>query len=382
MDSREENITMTQTRRFLRRLREPRLPFMPYGFLPALGLALIFLFGFATCAKGTIEPAAERAAQTALSEAGIDWATPKASGQWITLEGTPPSHAEGLKALEVVRQQKARTVFGMARPVTRVRAHYATVADAAPPEAALKNEWLFRVADGALRLEGAVPTQDIKKTLGDTAQVKIDPRKITKIDNLLTVTNQSVVPGFMTVALRGLETVTRCDDGVASWVEDTYSLYCELPEARAAAVRTLAESDLPLGRSGKIEIVAHEAVNACNSSLADLLSGASIQFASGKATIENESYLLLDQIADAITHCPGHLRIEGHTDSTGDAFKNLDLSLRRADAVRTELTKRGVPGNRLETEGFGDTRPLADNATPAGRARNRRIEIRVVRSPG
>ncbi len=382
MDSRDDTITMTQTRRFLRRLREPRLPFMPYGCLPALGLSLVFLFGFATCAKGTIEPAAERAAQTALSEAGIDWATPKASGQWITLEGTPPSHEEGLRALEVVRKQKARTFFGMARPVTRVRAHYGKAAAISPPEAAIEHEWLFRVADGVLRLEGSVPTQEIRKTLADTAQVKIDPRKIKAIDNQLTVTNQPAVPGFMTVALRGLETVTRCDDGVVSWVEDTYSLYCELPEASAAAVRTLAETDLPVGRMGSIEIIAHEAVNACNSSLADLLSGASIQFASGKASIEYESYPLLDRIADAIARCPGNLRIEGHTDSTGEAFKNLDLSLRRADAVRMELTQRGVPRERLETEGFGDTRPLADNSTPAGRARNRRIEIRVVRSPG
>ncbi len=67
--------------------------------------------------------------------------------------------------------------------------------------------------------------------------------------------------------------------------------------------------------------------------------------------------------------------IEGHTDSTGSAEYNLDLSQRRADAVRRFLQLEGIAATRMEASGYGMERPLADNADPAGRKKNRRVEI-------
>lgn len=116
----------------------------------------------------------------------------------------------------------------------------------------------------------------------------------------------------------------------------------------------------------------------CDQSMADLLGSATIQFASDSAVIRSASALLLDGIARAAKACPGRLRIEGHTDDVGRDSANATLSLRRAEAVRTALIHRGVEADRLIAEGFGDTRPIADNATEAGRARNRRIEIRAI----
>ncbi len=71
--------------------------------------------------------------------------------------------------------------------------------------------------------------------------------------------------------------------------------------------------------------------------------------------------------------------IVGHTDSTGSEVYNLELSLRRAEAVRDELVANGVPADSLRIEGAGATDPVADNATPQGRALNRRIEFKVDR---
>lgn len=116
----------------------------------------------------------------------------------------------------------------------------------------------------------------------------------------------------------------------------------------------------------------------CDQSMADLLGSTTIQFASDSAVIRSASALLLDGIARAAKACPGRLRIEGHTDDVGWDSANATLSLRRAEAVRTALIRRGVDADRLIAEGFGDTRPIADNATEAGRARNRRIEIRAI----
>ena len=70
--------------------------------------------------------------------------------------------------------------------------------------------------------------------------------------------------------------------------------------------------------------------------------------------------------------------MEGHTDARGGAPYNRALSQRRAAAVVTALVKRGVPAERLVAQGFGPDRPVADNATAEGRAKNRRVELRVV----
>ncbi len=120
------------------------------------------------------------------------------------------------------------------------------------------------------------------------------------------------------------------------------------------------------------------AVTRCDQSMADLLGSSTIQFATNSAVIRSTSAFLLDAIARAAKACPGQLRIEGHTDEVGEDDSNMALSLRRAEAVRTALIRRGVAADRLLAEGFGASRPIADNTIEAGRARNRRIEIRAI----
>jgi outer membrane protein OmpA-like peptidoglycan-associated protein len=102
-----------------------------------------------------------------------------------------------------------------------------------------------------------------------------------------------------------------------------------------------------------------------------------IYFDFGSATIRPESEPVLKQIADALVKNPSwKLRVEGHTDNIGgDAF-NLELSRRRADAVKQALLGRyRVQPGRLETAGFGASRPVESNDTLEGRARNRRVEL-------
>lgn len=74
------------------------------------------------------------------------------------------------------------------------------------------------------------------------------------------------------------------------------------------------------------------------------------------------------------------VQVIGHTDNTGDAGYNLDLSQRRAQAVASLLMSEGVPGNRVQTIGRGEDQPVASNLTPEGRAQNRRVEIVILPS--
>jgi outer membrane protein OmpA-like peptidoglycan-associated protein len=72
------------------------------------------------------------------------------------------------------------------------------------------------------------------------------------------------------------------------------------------------------------------------------------------------------------------LLISGHTDNVGNDALNLELSRKRSEAVKTFLIGQGVRADRLTTEWFGETKPVADNATPEGRDRNRRVEMKVL----
>ncbi|HET8649898.1 MAG TPA: OmpA family protein [Gemmatimonadales bacterium] len=107
-----------------------------------------------------------------------------------------------------------------------------------------------------------------------------------------------------------------------------------------------------------------------------------VNFRSGSAQLEPASSAVLDSVA-RVLQANARLTVEiaGFTDNTGPADFNRHLSQLRADAVRNYLISRGVPGNRMQARGFGAAQPIASNATAAGRARNRRIEIRPIGPP-
>jgi outer membrane protein OmpA-like peptidoglycan-associated protein len=105
-----------------------------------------------------------------------------------------------------------------------------------------------------------------------------------------------------------------------------------------------------------------------------------IQFETGKDTIEPSSYKVLNEIASVLgAHAElGKVRVEGHTDNVGSARYNKDLSDRRARSVVVYLSAKGVARERLVPQGFGLERPIADNRTALGRAKNRRVEFTIV----
>lgn len=106
------------------------------------------------------------------------------------------------------------------------------------------------------------------------------------------------------------------------------------------------------------------------------LSG-NVLFASGKSALLPGAQQSLDQVADALKNQDNKILVEGHTDSRGSEQTNMMLSKARADAVGSYLVSRGIPQERVTTQGLGPSRPVADNNTAEGRANNRRVEIIV-----
>jgi OmpA-OmpF porin, OOP family len=108
-----------------------------------------------------------------------------------------------------------------------------------------------------------------------------------------------------------------------------------------------------------------------------VLSLLGIKFPSGRSTIDANSAALMKKVQQGLNLFPGaSISVEGHTDANGSDSTNLILSQDRADAVRQYLVSNfGVDPEKVSSVGYGEARPVATNETPAGRTRNRRIDL-------
>lgn len=103
-----------------------------------------------------------------------------------------------------------------------------------------------------------------------------------------------------------------------------------------------------------------------------------IFFSTGRDVLLKKSYASLDSVARILKDDPSlKLDVEGHTDATGTVARNQELSELRTISVKMYLMSRGIDGNRITRTGYGSTKPVADNKTAAGRAKNRRVELKL-----
>jgi len=106
-----------------------------------------------------------------------------------------------------------------------------------------------------------------------------------------------------------------------------------------------------------------------------------IKFVADEADILPEETGRLDVIVEALLKVGGdaHFLIEGHTADLNRPEDQLELSIKRAERIAEELVKRGLDANRIQTAGYGSTRPIAPSDTSENRAKNRRVEITIIR---
>jgi OOP family OmpA-OmpF porin len=154
-----------------------------------------------------------------------------------------------------------------------------------------------------------------------------------------------------------------------------------LPAALPPPVMTPAPAPEPArveapGTGAPATAAAEPARNAadCTRLTAD---GVTVEFPFAGATLDEQARATLDRIRVCLSD--GRYQVEGHTSSVGDAALNQRLSEARARTVVDYLASKGLPASRFVAVGFGETRPIADNATEEGRARNRRATLTVLR---
>jgi outer membrane protein OmpA-like peptidoglycan-associated protein len=104
-----------------------------------------------------------------------------------------------------------------------------------------------------------------------------------------------------------------------------------------------------------------------------------VYFDTGKSTFKKETFAKLDEAAVIMSKfSTAKFTIEGHTDSVGGDARNLELSQSRATAVKDYLVSKGVSSSNLDAKGYGEKNPIATNMNRAGRAQNRRVDVKLV----
>lgn len=235
------------------------------------------------------------------------------------------------------------------------------------------HRFAFTVSGEDLVLLGEVPTDAISKSIEAAAK---KTHFGDKVRNKLKVTNAPSKPGFEAAYERGLEAMDLMSTGAVKWTAGKLSVEGFVPEADKAKLEALTKAEgTPMG---KLEIATTEAADACDKQFAGVLRRP-IQFETGSAEINAKSDKALEKLANIAKECPGKFMIEGHTDNQGEAQANKQLSLSRANAVSSALQEKGVERARLRAKGFGQEKPIASNDNDAGRKKNRRIEVHIIR---
>jgi OOP family OmpA-OmpF porin len=242
--------------------------------------------------------------------------------------------------------------------------------------------WGARRDGGSMTLTGHVPDTDTRDEVVAFAQRRFGSVPVSDTMTLASGAPSSLIDGIGV----GLTALQSLNAGSVALLDRRMTV---TGVASNASVRDrvveLLTTGLPDGYESVANIRIEEAAavpvaaDECQDQLNEILAGNIIRFEVNSADIREESSTVLDRLLETAQRCPDtRIEIAGHTDADGSDEYNLRLSQARAEAVRLYLVDRGVSGGRLTARGYGESQPIADNDTDAGKARNRRIEFNIV----
>ncbi|NNE59648.1 MAG: OmpA family protein [Woeseia sp.] len=357
------------TRRYWRRTTTTK-PWWPWGLAPLAALGMLFLVGALFMAPRIEADVREQVAER-ISSVDLPVAEVRADGQGVMI--TAATQADETRYVEAfAASTKCETWAGQLNCPTTIDIQ--TVAPAAAPAAASVRPHAFTVekTGASVLLKGEVPDLAEHDRLLDRAN-----KNFAAVTNQLRISNEAAGEQFGIAADRALTVASGLTSGRASWSGSAFSVNGTADSGEITRLRNEFGAFPNESSRGIFNVRALTGAEQCGQEFDEALSNASVKFRVGSAEIDTGNDVLLNRLTELANSCPGTLTVQGHTDSQGDAAMNEALSLARASAVREALITRGIDAERLRAVGFGESRPIADNDTAAGRATNRRIAISI-----
>lgn len=360
------------TRRYWRRREDGPEPWSPAGWLPLLGLILLFAFAAFRTAPA-IEAQTQERVHNALTNYGAENLVVDVNGQEVSVTASGNAgYGAQLKAVAVDTACSTWIAGEQICPNTVQVTTTGGVAELPAPADRYHNITLKEMGN-SLTLRGEVPDELTRANLVATAE-----RRYASVVDQLTVTNERPREAFDWAVDRALPLLVSVEDATVNWQDGVLSAAGRVGSIDADTIRGGFANTAYPDRLGELSLAAAVNVASCNERFANTLAATQIQFATGSANIAPASGALLDSLATLAQECPIALVVEGHTDNVGNADFNQRLSLDRARAVVEALNTRGIATEQLTARGYGAERPIASNDTAEGRAGNRRIEILAV----
>jgi outer membrane protein OmpA-like peptidoglycan-associated protein len=370
-EAERENVTtrIKSERRFWRRVDTPQ-SWWPWGFVPAAGLAVLFLFG-ALFTAPRIEAEVRDQVASRFDGVGVVTSEVASNGQGVNIRAESlDKDTIYLRAL--AKSTQCDTWAGQLTCPTSVNVVVETTGAATAILTRRPHPFTVVKNGNAVTLTGEMPNlAEHDRVLGLAGQ------HFEIVTDELTISNEPATENDSLAAKTSLALANNLDSGQASWSGQALTV---TGIAAADAVAATREQFNAFGSGsvlGEFDVQTPGAPQDCNKQFDDILSNVTVRFQTSSALIDAGNEELLQRLAELAQSCQGKLSIEGHTDSRGDAAMNKALSLARASSVRDALAQLGVDADRVTATGFGATQPVADNATADGRAKNRRIAITI-----
>jgi OmpA-OmpF porin, OOP family len=360
--------------------------------LAALIVPLLLTAVVLALRTGPIEDDLQERSLAALEAQGITGARVDFSGRDATV--VVPAGADADAAREVVARvdgvHTARTASttrtagsaqqdaSTAQPTTSASTSISQPAPAVAPFSLTRT-------DKSLSVHAAVPDQETKDAIIAAAQALLDDGAT--LDEKITVDPTVALPSPTALSglLRALSTAS--GDAAVNYDGTTVTLTGEVADqaTKAAAARSAATAvpGAVVANGFRIPVIdkppVSEACKNLEASLVPLMTQHKIGFLSGTSLMNQRSRVTIVRVATLLNSCDSaRVEVGGHTDNLGNPDASVPLSQRRADAVKSELIRLGVAGDRITARGYGESMPIASNATSAGRIANRRAEIKIL----
>ena len=328
--------------------------------LGGLLIVLLLIFAIPRYLKSIPEALTKKVTKN-LSDKHLNWALVRADGRDVILAGVAPSIEEHNKAV-----QFAKDVFGVR-----------DVIDNITPEVITPYTLNILRDKKDIKVEGYMPTKEDKKRLLSFIREHYPKQNI--IDSIdIGAGNPPLWNEMVTKIVEGLEN----SDALSAHIVDNevqISGKIKTKKEKDAFVSALKHFENNPYKINTHIVSMDRPIIVCQEKFNAILAKQKIKFASNKSTITPDSEEVIRKLSNIATLCPqANMIIIGYTDSLGSKEKNKKLSLDRAKAVVSKLFQEGVALERMKPLGEGESKPIADNKTEEGRAKNRRIEFKVI----